>query len=179
MDHIFIMMQTTSFNKPKLTRIDALRTDDKGNQIVSANSGKRVGEGKDAYRDLLSPLQDVILNPQLGSRYIIVSYFGQDFYREVLHDACKQAKIPPLLTRSWIGVEQLAWPLAFDNKLKDRSLESLAEFLNIGSNDALWSLYSCYWTLMRRITTGIMLEEKARTHGGPIFEIAQQLVRQF
>jgi hypothetical protein len=97
----------------------------------------------------------------------------------MLHKACKAANLPPMFTRAWIGVEQLAWPLAFDNKLKDRTIEALGEHLNILERDPLWLLHECYWTLMRRLTTGILLEEQARTHGGPLFEIAQRAVRKF
>lgn len=181
MDHVFLMLEVTPLSSVsgKLCRIAALRTDEKGNQLAAYDKIFEPSNEKDVLRPILIELQNIILASHLGDKYIIVSYFGQDFYREVLHKACKVANVEKLFTRSWIGVEQLAWPYAFDKKLRDRKLETLGAFLSIPDRDPLWILVSCYWTLMRRITTGILLEEQARTHGGPVFEMAQKLVRRF
>jgi hypothetical protein len=179
MDHIFLMLETSSVkSNARLIRIDALRTDKTGRQLASYSSPVSTKSPKFLF-DVLKAFEHAILNQNLGAQYVIVSYFGQDFYREVFNNACKEAKLQPLLTRSWIGVEQLAWPLAFDGKLKSRSIEHLAEYLAIVSSNTLWTLQSCYWILMRRLTTGIMLEDKARLHGGSVFEFAQKMVRQF
>jgi hypothetical protein len=179
MDHIFLMLDTSSLkDSAKLKRIQALRTDEKGKQLAFYEKDVR-SQDKDTLRAALLGLESVILPSNLGDKYVIISYFGQDFYREVLNNACKAANIPALFTRAWIGVEQLAWHLAFSNKLKNRSIEALAEYLEVREKDALWTLYNCYWILMRRATTGNYLETQARTHGGPVFELAQRFVQQF
>lgn len=179
MDHIFLMLDTSSLKESaKIKRIQALRTDEKGKQLAFYEKDVRA-QDKDTIRDVLLGLESVILPSNLGDKYVVISYFGQDFYREVLNKACKTANIPTLFTRAWVGVEQLAWALAFSNKLKNRSIEALAEYLEVREKDALWTLYQCYWILMRRAVTGNYLESQARTHGGPVFELAQKFVQQF
>lgn len=179
LDHIFLMLDTSSLKESaKLKSISALRTDDKGKQLAFYEK-TLVNQEKETIRSVLLGLESVILPSNLGDKYVVVSYFGQDFYRDILSKACKTSNIPQLFTRSWIGVEQLAWHLAFNNKLKNRSIEALAEYLEVRESDALWTLYQCYWTLMRRATTGNYLETQARTHGGPVFELAQKFVQQF
>lgn len=179
LDHIFLMLETSSLKESaKLKRILALRTDEKGKQLAFYEKDV-ISQDKDSLRAVLLGLESVILPSNMGDKYVVVSYFGQDFYRDVLNKACKAANIPTLFTRSWIGVEQLAWPLAFSNKLKNRSIEALAEYLEVRENDALWTLYQCYWTLMRRAVTANFLETQARTHAGPAFELAQRFIQQF
>lgn len=179
LDHIFFMLETSSLkDSAKLKRVTALRTDDKGKQLAFYEKDV-ISQEKESLRAVLLGLESVILPSNLGDKYVVVSYFGQDFYRDVLNRVCKSANVPTLFTRSWIGVEQLAWHLAFSNKLKNRSIEALAEYLEVHESDALWTLYHCYWTLMRRATTGNYLETQARKHGGPAFELAQKLVNQF
>lgn len=181
MDHIFFILEVTKLdvNQGKVKRLSGLRTNEKGEQLCSFDKVFEPTADKDFLRTLLLTFEATMEPPHLGSKYVVISFFGQDFYREMLNALCKRANLPKLLTRSWIGLEQIAWPIAFDGKVKDRSIESLAEYLKITANDPLWTLYDCYWTLMRRITTGILLEEKARSHGGPIFELAQKTIRQF
>jgi hypothetical protein len=179
LDHIFLMLETSSMKESaKIKRIQALRTDEKGTQLAFYEK-TFVNQEKDTVRSVLLGLESVILPSNMGDKYVVVSYFGQDFYREVLSKACKSSNLPPMFTRSWIGVEQLAWHLAFNNKLKNRSIEALAEYLEVREIDALWTLYKCYWTLMRRAITGSFLEQQARTHGGPAYEIAQRFLQQF
>ncbi len=162
MDHLFIMVKTDNFDlaTAKVKEISMLRTDDKANQILGI-----IETSEEEFKDITD------------GRYVIVSYFGSEFYKPLLEKFWGKDNI--LKNHSWINVEQLAWPLTFDSALEDRSLESLGKHLNIISPDKLWLLHECYWTLMRRITTGLLFEKKAREKGGRLFETAQQLVRRF
>ncbi len=180
-DHIFIMLETTQLDVQagKLKRVSAIRTNEKGQQLCSFDKVIEPTDDKEVIRPLMLSLESTMLQNTMGDRYVIVSYFGHVFYRPMLEKYFKLANIKMPFTRSWVGVEQLAWPYAFDGKLRDRTLGALADYLEIKETEPLWILYHCYWTLMRRLTTGILLEDQARSHGGPIFEMGQKLIRQF
>lgn len=162
MDHLFIMIKTDTLDlaTAKVKEIQMLRTDDKGNQILAI-----VDTDMEEFKDIVD------------GQFVIVSYFGHVFYKPLLEKYWGEDNI--LKNHSWLNLEQLAWPLTFDNHLSDRSLEALGKHLGHVSPDKLWLLHQCYWTLMRRITTGLLIEEKARKKGGQFFETVQQFVRRF
>ena len=177
MDHLFIMMDVTSMrlDKAVIKSITMLRTDDKGNQIlaITQNILKTYDDFKLAFEEFEEIVQ---------GEFIVISYFGHDFYRPLLeaNTKCGLTHIKTgLENKPWLSLEQVAWPLYFDNTLSDRKIETLAKHLGIVSTDKLWLLHQCYWTLMRRLTTGVLFESKAREKGGRFFEAAQQFVRRF
>jgi hypothetical protein len=181
MDHIFLMLETTvlSVKTAKLKRVSALRTNKKGQQLCSFEKVIEADDDKESVHTLMTGLENIMLQNNLGEKYVVISYFGQDFYRPMLEKYCKIANMKMPFTRAWIGLEQLAWPYAFDGKLRNRSIGALGELLEIKETEPLWLLYQCYWTLMRRLTTGVLMEDQARSHAGPLFEMGQKFLRQF
>lgn len=174
MDHVFIMIGATSMRieKAVITAIDILRTDDKGNQIIAMHHECK---GLENFNDVIDSIETI-----LDGDFVVISYFGFQFYKPLLENYCDVAGFKSkLIKQPWISLEQIAWPLYFDGNLKDRSIEQLGKYLGIIANDKLWLLHQCYWTLMRRLTTGIFLETKAREKGGRFFETAQQFIRRF
>ncbi len=164
MDHLFIMVKTSTLDlaTAKVKEIAMMRTDDKGNQILAI-----VDPGSmDEFRDVTE------------GKFVIVSYFGYEFYKPLL-DSHWGSENNILKGHTWVDLQQVAWPLTFDELLHDRSLEALGKYLGLVSPDKLWLLHQCYWTLMRRLTTGILFEKKVREKGGGFFESAQQLIRRF
>ncbi len=162
MEHLFVMAKTDTFDleTAQVKEVAMLRTTETGNQILAV-----VGTDMQDFRDIAD------------GKYVIISYFGSEFYKPLLEKYWGKNNV--LAKHTWVNLEQLAWPLMFDDAIKDRSIQSLGKHLGLVSPDALWLLNQSYWTLMRRLTTGIFLEEKARKKGGRWFEAAQQFVRRF
>ena len=182
MDHLFIMMDVTSLrlDKAVIKGITMLRTDDKGNQILAITQNAIQSDIQDYDLRLKLAFDEFKDSGIVDGEFIIVGYFGHDFYKPLIEMHCDKHGVSNILSgKPWLSLEQIAWPLYFDNTLSDRKIETLAKHLGIVSTDKLWLLHQCYWTLMRRLTTGVLFESKAREKGGRFFEAAQQFVRRF
>lgn len=183
MDHVFVMCKVSSMKLPtaRIQEIAMLRTDDKGKQIDATLQNIIDDPDDKVYRSNIRGAMGEFAD-MLTGEFVYISYFGHDFYKPLLIRECDNAcyRTVDLTGHAWVDLEQVAWPLFFDNTLKSRSIEDLARYLGITvTSDKLWLLRECYWVLMRRLTTGILFEAKARAGGGRLYEATQQFVRRF
>lgn len=152
MEHVFFFIDKDN----KIGIVKSLQ----GNAVTFQSSDISLTSVKDIVKDL--------------ARYVLVSYW-------VDTQKLRLKGENPFPGRNWIDLQQLTWPWIFDGALSPSStLRDVALFFGCEGDDVPTKVIAnVYWVVMRRLTTGRVLEEKTRKATGKYGELAQKLLRGF
>jgi DNA polymerase-3 subunit alpha (Gram-positive type) len=123
------------------------------------------------FPDALSSLTAKMLCGKYVDKYIVVAHFAE-FDKSILGNQCEAHGIEMPFKRAWVDTAQVAWPLAFNDILSSRSLDTLCKYYGIindaphtAAGDAAATMHA-YWAMMRRLSTVVMAEEYITEIGG-------------
>ena len=186
MDHIFIDLGLTSTDKDgEITAIAAVRTDGKGKVLASfaddVQSALTPRSRFLPFVDVMDHCLSTILAPHFSKEYVIVATHA-DIARAFLKTEWKGIdlkrwtnnghRIEPFSGRNWIDILQIAWPMCYNEKIKDRDFETLCLYFGVHNKEpgsALGdceALVRCYWKLMHTYKIALFGEGLIREIGG-------------
>lgn len=180
MNHVFIYAQPTSQEKDaRIAEISAVR--------VSGFGPYRKHNIQKAYRDtnvnppLLNDLYTEIITPE---PYILVSYQKEVTRALLRNENEKIGTDDKFFGRSWLDINDLAWPLLVSGLIKSRTLEALAAFFRVevvlGSNsdtgDIVEALLKIYGSMMRQYNTALKGESIVREAGGETLQSLRDMI---
>lgn len=168
MNHVFIYALPTSQEKDaRISEISAVR--------VSGFGPYRKAHIQTAYTDtnvnakLMKELYARIVTPE---PFVLVSY-SKEITRALLRiENEKTGSEDKFAGRSWLDVNDLAWPLVVSGQLHSRTLEALAAHFGVmltthsDSSDIVTALLSIYGSMMTRYNTALKGESMLREAGG-------------
>jgi hypothetical protein len=189
LDHIFIDLAVSDPdpNKGEILALAVVRTDYKGKVLKAFSETISTSDEFDErrFKTVIGRMQELILAKTFEMSYIVVAYGGDDrrflrsSWERIAHD---EAEVFP--RRAWLDVQQLAWPLIFNDMMSDRTLDSLCVQFGI-SRDASTvdtamgdceALVRIYWAMMTRYRGALKGEEMVRQAGGETLAKVRKVV---
>jgi DNA polymerase III subunit alpha, Gram-positive type len=138
---------------------------------VNSEAAKINGYNEDDWRtayslkQALEAMRDTVLLPYRNGAFC-VSYFMFD--RNVLANQCKrEGLVFPLANRPWINFADMTYPLVLSERIENRSLGTLAKYLEIppwdahNARDDAMALARCWTAFHRKFDFGLSMGSAA------------------
>lgn len=168
MNHVFLYALPTSQEKgARISEISAVRVSGFGPyrkahiQMTYSDTNVNTQMMKELYERMVTP-----------EPFVLVSY-QKEITRALLRiENEKTGSVDRFIGRSWLDVNDLAWPLVVSGQLKSRTLEALAAHFGVmlsahsDSGDIVTALLSIYGSMMTRYNTALKGESMLREAGG-------------
>ena len=163
-DHIFF---EALYEDNECGQIAAVRTNRKGEHVEAFEEQikTKTMEGV-SLEETMTRLKKQLLNEKYAEDYVVIC----------LSPPKDINVFKKTLTKSWMSLKHLAWPLSYSGMIRELSLDSISKhhgIVNKRPTEAtgnVVAILETYWQMMRRYKTALVAEDRLREIGGQSFE---------